>query len=315
MNDLHILREWDAEAPPLTDEARLRARARLFQVIAGGPAPTTPPVNRRPWLRMALATSAVLALVTTAVVALNDYRDPPLVLSASAATVLNGAAAREREHEKVIAPRDDQFIYTKEIMRETDQKSGETQIHVNENWRSVDDSQRSWVMEIGQGWWSEPQEVKGSLWPPADWDALKKLPTDPDKLIVAVNPPRTQPDPDEWPNVHFALAGLLRLTPVMPPGLRAAAYEALAKIPGVTATPGVRDAKGRTGIAISYENPDAVRQDSVFIFAEDTYEFLGFRDTRTSSSGGEKKTYTQLSYLDSYAVVDRAKQRPKSVLP
>ncbi|WP_283948957.1 hypothetical protein [Streptomyces panaciradicis] len=41
-----------------------------------------------------------------------------------------------------------------------------------------------------------------------------------------------------------------------------------------------------------------------------TYRLLGFRDTRTSGDGAAGKTYTRLSYLDGWAVVDKVKQRP-----
>ncbi|MEU6079130.1 CU044_5270 family protein [Streptomyces sp. NPDC047108] len=324
MNDLKVLREWDAEAQPLTDDARLRARARLFREMSGprDPAPAVP-LFRRPVLRMAVAVAAAAAVATTAVIALDDSGNrsgtETRMRPVSAATVLNAAAERERRQSTEVAPRDDQFIYTKEIVKETEQKTHETKSYVDENWTSVDGSKRSWVMEIGKGWWSDPPKANETSWPPSDWSTLKKLPTDPDKLILAVRtpdgPPETQPrsvdeiPKDEWPHIHFSLAGLLYRTPVMPDGLRAAAFEALAKIPGVTATPGVEDAKGRSGIAISYNDPSQEwTWDTVFIFDKDTYEYLGFKSTRTADSG--KESYDQFSYLDSYAVVDRAKQRP-----
>jgi hypothetical protein len=338
MNELHepgeayeltALREWDAGAAPLGDDARRRARARLFAAMNVPPAAgrTSPVLGRRPLLRLAVTAGAAAAVGTATLVVLREEQGnreaqaPPVMRTVSAVTVLRGAARHERAHEKVIAPRDDQFIYTKEIIKETERGTGATKSYVDENWRSVDGSKRSWVMEIGKGWWAPPLAKNETIWPPADWDSLKKLPTDPDKLILAVRtpdgPPRTQPksvaqiDHDEWPNIQFALAGLLYRTPVMPSGLRAAAYEALAKVPGVTAAHGAKDALGRPGIAVSYEDPSQQwTWDTVFIFAEGSYEFLGFRSTRSSGDGAAAKHYTQLSYLDGFAVVDRAKQRP-----
>ncbi|MFF3313606.1 CU044_5270 family protein [Streptomyces sp. NPDC002952] len=281
-------------------------------------------VRRRPALRMALAAAATAVVASTAVSVFDGNSHgttaSPRMQSVNAATVLNAAAVRERAHEKTLAPRDDQFIYTKEIVKETERKSGTSRAYVDENWKSVDGSKRSWTMELGKGWWSGPAKGQGEVWPPTNWDELKKLPTDPEKLILAVRtpdgPPSTQPKSvadikkQEWPTIHFALAGLLYRTPVMPEGLRPAAFEALAKIPGVTATPGVKDAKGRAGIAISYkDNSQDWTWDTVFIFAKDTHEFLGFKSTRTPDNGGGK-TYDQLSYLDSYAVVNKAKQHP-----
>ncbi|MDR3036518.1 MAG: hypothetical protein LBV78_26045, partial [Kitasatospora sp.] len=154
---------------------------------------------------------------------------------------------------------------------------------------------------------------------------LSKLPTAPEKVILSVlgnmfgskhyKSISEIPD-DAWWNVHFALAGLLKLVPVMPKGLRPAAYEALAMVPGVKTVPDVRDAKGRVGVAVTYSGrppglPKRQRKPgygSYFIFDPKTYAFLGFRDVRTSDD--DSKTYIQLSYLDDWAIVDRVKQRP-----
>ncbi|MEU7583379.1 CU044_5270 family protein [Streptomyces sp. NPDC041068] len=333
MNELDALRDWDTGAPPLDDDARHRGRIRLFAAM-NEPAAAVRPVRRRPVLRIALAGAVAAAVAGTVVVAVNTGGDegnhraaphastPPL-RNVSAQTVLNGAAAYERKHEKTVAPRDDQFIYTKEIIKETEKGTGEVKRHVDENWRSVDGSKRSWIMEIGKGWWSEPLKDNETSWPPQDWGTLKKLPTDPEKLILSLllkSGPNDKNDSldditdQEWSHIHFSLAGLLKLVPVMPEGLRPAAYEALGKVPGVKAVPGQKDAKGRTGVAITYDDPtqDADPYGGFFVFDPETYEFLGFRDTRTSGEGKTMKTYTQLSYLDSWAITDRAKQRPKS---
>ncbi|WP_328870764.1 CU044_5270 family protein [Streptomyces sp. NBC_00287] len=336
-DELRALRDFEAGEPPLDDDTRRRVRARLFQAMNGpAPAAVRP---RRPVLRIALTGVVTAAVVAGVLVAVqhDDGTAPggtakrpatgapsttaPAMRNVSAQTVLNGAAAYERKHEQVVSPRDDQFIYTKEIIKETEQKTGATKSHVDETWRSVDGSQRSWIMEIGKGWWSEPLKEDESMWPPQDWGTLKKLPTDPEKLILAIQgefgaKARSLDDIDdqEWSHIHFSLAGLLKLVPVMPEGLRPAAYEALGMVPGVKAVPNQQDAKGRTGVAITYDDPTlpegATGFGGYFIFDPETYRFLGFRDTRTSGDGAEMKTYTQLSYLDSWAVVDKAKQRP-----
>ncbi|MFE7841171.1 hypothetical protein ACFU53_35500 [Streptomyces sp. NPDC057474] len=43
-----------------------------------------------------------------------------------------------------------------------------------------------------------------------------------------------------------------------------------------------------------------------------TYAFLGFRDERSSCDGKDVKRYTQLSYLDSCAIVDKVEQYPSA---
>lgn len=94
------------------------------------------------------------------------------------------------------------------------------------------------------------------------------------------------------------------------------AYEALGMVPGVKAVPGQKDAKGRVGVAIRYDDPTlpkgAAGYGSYFIFDPVTYAFLGFRDERSSGDGKNMKTYTQLSYLDSWAIVDKVKQYPSA---
>ncbi|MEU9392449.1 hypothetical protein AB0D86_20885 [Streptomyces sp. NPDC048324] len=78
--------------------------------------------------------------------------------------------------------------------------------------------------------------------------------------------------------------------------------------------PNQKDAKGRVGVAVTYDDPTLPKGSAgfggYFVFDPVTYRFLGFRDTRTSGDGAARKTYTQLSYLDSWAVVDKVKQRP-----
>lgn len=333
IDELLALKDYDAGTPPLDDETRHRARARLFAAMSaqGGPAP----VRRRPVLRIAL-TGAIAASVAAGVLVAVQEDDgvkgagakppaagSPRMRNVSVRTVLNGAAAYERKHERVASPRDDQFIYTKEIIKETERKTGSTKSYTDENWRSVDGSQRSWVMEIGHGWWSPPLAKDESVWPPQDWGTLRKLPTAPEELILSLLP-KTGPDDrndsldgiteQEWSEIHFGLTGLLKLVPVMPQGLRPAAYEALGMVPGVRTVPDQKDAKGRTGVAVTYDDPMLPKGSTgfggYFIFDPETYRFLGFRDERTSGDGEDMKRYTQLSYLDSWAVVDRVKQQP-----
>lgn len=334
MNELDELRDWEAGAPPLDDDTRHRARVRLFAAMNEQDAPPRPSWHRRPVLRIAVAGAVAAAVTGTVLVAVDsgDQGEPranppassaPSMRNVSARAVLNGAAAYERAHQKTVAPHDDQFIYTKEIIKETEEKTGAVTRHVDENWRSVDGSKRSWIMEIGKGWWSEPLKENEGMWPPQDWGTLKKLPRDPEKLILSLlhktgpndrNDSLDEITDQEWSDIHFSLAGLLKLVPVMPEGLRPAAYEALGMVPGVKAVPGQKDAKGRTGVAITYDDPTQPEGSSgfggFFIFDPKTYRFLGFRDTRSSGDGKAMKTYVQLSYLESWAITDRAKQRP-----
>ncbi|MEV7690184.1 CU044_5270 family protein [Streptomyces bungoensis] len=336
MDDMTLLRQMRAEVPRPDPERLAAGRERLLAEMRSGadvtvPAGTVRPrFLRRPVVRVVLATAVVAAVAGGVMTVVGDHTrtagpagapglSSPRMQPVSATAVLNAAADHERRKETELAPRDDQFIYTKEIVKETERGTGRTRTFVDENWRSVDGSKRGWTMEVGKGWWSDPLKPNETMWPPAKWRELEELPTDPAELILSVQKwfggrqPKAVADIDEqdWPNIEFGIAGLLYRTPVMPPGLRAAAFEALGMVPGVTTTPGVADAKGRPGIAVTYEDPTRqMPSNGAFIFAKGTYEFLGFKNTRTSDTAGETRTYTQLSSLESYAVVDKVKQRP-----
>ncbi|MGH1554478.1 hypothetical protein ACRAWF_28725 [Streptomyces sp. L7] len=69
------------------------------------------------------------------------------------------------------------------------------------------------------------------------------MPTDPRKLVIDLRDMGGKPDysvpmkTSDWPMVQYFLSGLLR-RPVLPQGLRSAAYEALATVPGIKVVPG-----------------------------------------------------------------------------
>lgn len=321
MNDeLELLREWDADAAPLTGPARDRARHQLLNAMAHADQRTGTGPSRRHALRLAAAAVVATAVTGTAVLIGTDGSGEggapgagsPRVENA-AATVLNGAAAWEREQEKEpVAPRDDQFIYSKRIIKETEQKTGKVKTYTDEMWDSVDVSKPSLSMELGREMWEEPAESGGGVWPPRKWSELKKLPQDPEKLISAIvsggSDDRSISDLDKLDRFEaYWLLGELLKNPVLPQGLRPAAYEALALVPGVRTIPGVKDSAGRTGVGIASTERGS-SEDKYLIFDPASYEFLGFRDERISASG--KKKYIQLSHVVDWGIVDRVKQRP-----
>ncbi|NEA64412.1 CU044_5270 family protein [Streptomyces sp. SID12488] len=307
MNELKLLREWDADAPALTDAARTRARFRLHQAMREPAAPMT--IGRRPLLRVAVAAVAAGTVTATVVVAQNTGTSPH-TQPVSAATVLRGAASEERKLEKPIAPRDDQFIYSKEITKETPVGGGRTKTYVDESWSSVDGSKKSYGGELGNAQWFPPFKPGERLWPPNRWSELKQLPTDPVKLPIALLGLLGKPDPDgpfKWLMVQTGLSYLLRKA-VLPKGLRPAAFEALATVPGIKLLPGLTDAAGRPGVGIQYVDPNMPRGgvEQVLVFDAKTYQYLGTRGQR--KEGGT--TYQQWSYHAVGGVVDRVMQRP-----
>jgi hypothetical protein len=270
-------------------------------------APAPVAVGRRPFLRIAVAGVATAAVATTVLVA-ND--SSPRTQPVSAATVLRGAAAEERKLEKPIAARDDQFIYTKEIIKETPAGGGPTRTYVDESWNSVDGSKKSYVSELGRKQWVPAYRPGQGDWPPRKWTELKLMPTDPRKLVIDLRDMGGKPDyskpmkAGDWPMVQYFLSGLLR-RPVLPQGLRSAAYEALATAPGIKVVPGQKDAHGRAGIGIRFVPAPGASRSPLLVFDAKTYRYLGMRDQRTA--GGT--TYEQWSYVVASGVVDRVGQR------
>jgi hypothetical protein len=284
--------------------------------------------RRRPLLGVLVAAAAAAAVTGTVVVAdgLGDRGDDasPSVSDAAARKVsvkkvLGDAADRVRDEEKgaeIDVPRDDQFIYIKETVKETDQKTGKTDTRPTENWESVDRRKRGWVNEIGHdGHWVPPLGKNESTFPPPGWKALEELPQEPVELIrhLARGPGGMGPKPkslkdvkkNDWHLLQFSLRGLAT-RPIAPKGLRPAAFEALAMVPGMKAKAGVDDGKGRTAVGVLYDGKFTKEQ--MLLFDEDTADYIGDRDIRTTLNG--KKSYEQFIYLEDYAVVDKVKQRP-----
>ena len=322
-DELELLRDWNADASPLTEPARAQARHRLLNTITRTERHPDAAPGRRHALRLATAAVVTMAVAGATVLITEDGADEggragragtnaPRMRNAAAVTVLNGAAARASRRETPVAPRDDQFIYSKRIIKETERRTGAVKTYVDVNWDSVDGSKRSLTMELGRVIWEEPMGKNEGVWPPREWGELKRLPTDPEKLIQGIIGVGTSDKSLDaftawdWYEAYFMLGELLKW-PVLPGGLRPAAYEALALVPGVKATPGMKDSAGRTGVGISYPRR-ASEKGKYLIFDPESYEFLGFRDERTSRSG--KETYIQLSHVADWAIVDRLKQRP-----
>jgi hypothetical protein len=314
MNEIELLREWDADAPPLTDTARARARFRLHQAMQA-PAAAPAAVGRRQLLRISVACAAAAAVTATVVVAQNTGEGAPGTQTVSATTVLRGAAAEALRLEKPLAPRDDQFIYTKEVIERTPVSGGPGKTYVDESWSSVDGSKKSYVSELGHTQWVPPAQKGQYSWPPTEWSKLERLPLDPRRLTITLRESGTKPDfgrptrADEWPMVQIFLSGLLR-APVLPKGLRSAAFEALAAVPGVEVLPGRTDVDGRAAVGVRYVGGPAgspwASGGRVLLFDATSYQYLGLRERVTA--GG--KPYDQYQHVTAQGVVDRVLQRP-----
>ncbi|MER6425143.1 CU044_5270 family protein [Streptomyces sp. NPDC001137] len=310
MDDLTAVRELRADVPALTDEARAAARARLRRAVEAERRPT--PLSRRLMIRVAVAGTAAAAVTGGIVVAArNDGgADVPRMTTLSAAQLLHRAADRSRaDSSGMPIPRNDQYLYTKTYITRTYVKGGRTKTWTDESWLSVDGSKPSRRQEFGKIHNDPPLGRHEVRWPPTEYAKLAKWPTDPDKLLKALGM-----GPENTPEAHrmaFANACMLMMGPrVMPPGLEAATFEAVAKIPGIRLDYHEVDALGRHGIAVSYP-----MMSFTFVFDPKTYAYLGLRLKGSSAKkiDGEWRQvgwYHEMRGLQQVAVVDRIGQRP-----
>jgi hypothetical protein len=226
----------------------------------------------------------------------------------SAKVVFARLAARSGAGPALAVPQDDQYIYTRDVLVE--RKAGSAaKLFVDESWRSVDGSKPSRVSEHGKTWTSAPLGPNESQWPPTRYADLAQLPTEPRALLSAVLewPRRAKAresgplSSTEYDDAYLDLLFLLHGWRVMPPGLQAAAFQALGLIPGVEVVKDHDHARGRPAFAIRRPADHSLPGWTLLVDRE-TYAYLGLR---TTGDGIE-----QMMWTESSGVVDRIGQRP-----
>jgi hypothetical protein len=137
----------------------------------------------------------------------------------------------------------------------------------------------------------QPQRIRPAVGLGRYFPNPAAVPTDPDGLLAAVYQLVEDPDCAPIPvgdtvqdRAFLLINGMLQT--LMPPEVRAALYQALAKIPGVTVIHGATDAAGRRGVAFtrgaSIEVPgssDWLRLE--IILDPNTHRYLGARHVVT----------------------------------
>lgn len=157
---------------------------------------------------------------------------------------------------------------------------------------------------------------------PADrYDELRELPTDPEELLAKAY--------EDWDGhilwrmteAEHDRGALIQLTtyldpaPLVPSDLRAAAYRAMARIPGVEKVDKVEDALGRTGIGIALDTKYARE---IVIFDPETYEILGgksialrtYREDDADRTLIRRGTVLSLAANTEYGIVDEVGEMP-----
>ncbi|GGX37289.1 CU044_5270 family protein [Streptomyces chryseus] len=312
MDDLTRVRQMETGTPPLTHEARSAARVRLRSAISAEKRPRRcAALSRRLVLRVAVA-ATVAAVAGTAVVTTRGGEDASRMTTLSAAQVLHRAADRSRSDSAGLpVPRDDQYFYTRTFITQKPLEGGRTKTWTDESWLSVDGSKPSKRQQHGKIHNDPPRSKHERLWPPTVYSDLKKLPTDPEKLLDLFRH-GFKSTPENDASAFLQACQLMKGPQVMPPGLQAAAFEALAKIPGVRLDHNQVDVLGRPGIAISH--PKAA---FTFVFDRETYDYLGLRTKgsglkRVKGGWEQDGWYYETRSLEDLGVVDRIGQRPQS---
>ncbi|MFF8993652.1 CU044_5270 family protein [Streptomyces sp. NPDC014983] len=302
--------------------------------VSTGPAPSTGPLapggpsvrRARQLLRPVLlvtATALTLAGAVTAGAVLTGTGGEKGVGSAAvdtrpAAALLHriSDAAADRGTPTV---RDDQFVYTREKIRDTDLTGGKAVVGPLEDYEKwlaqrpgplrklglirVDGETMPLNAELG-----DTEGTPAGLGRPT-YRWLGSLPADPDKLLVYLyaNTPVTERrgrDQAVFEQIGSLLGG------VMPPRTAAALYRAAAEIPGVSRTAVARDAIGRQGIGIVRDDARyGVRTE--WVFDPKDYSFLGSRsylikDMPYAKAGTLLSSSAELAH----AVVDQAGRLP-----
>jgi hypothetical protein len=296
-------------------------------------------LRRRARRGRVVAATAGLALVAVLGAAVLVARQPPPEREPAAA-------------QSVLDPRPHQWVYTKSLTVEHwNRKNGKPLTH--ERWVRVDgrkfvnqqhnDPRAAHTKKVRKERVDFPSLVS-ARWPrcpPGKREQLARIrpavglaaffpnpaavPSDPDGLLAAVYQLVQDPDcaPIRGDNVQdraFHLIGAMLHT-VQPPEVRAALYQALARIPGVTVAHGASDAAGRRGVAFVraaslVDDPgssDRFRLE--LILDNDSYRYLGARYVVTRDHVSEGTRYRKGQVFLSraqlaLAVVDAPCQRP-----
>ncbi|MFF4504508.1 CU044_5270 family protein [Streptomyces sp. NPDC001401] len=310
MDDLTAVRELEADVPPLTDDARSAARVRLQHAIVQEG--RSGALSRRLMLRVAVAGTAAAAVAGGVVVAARRDGDTgaPRMTTLNAAQLLHKAADRSRaDSADTPIPRNDQYLYTKTYITRTYVKDGRVKTWTDESWMSVDGSKPSRREEFGKVHNDPPLTKHEVRWPPTEYAKLAKWPTDPDKLLKWLRmEQKSTPQADMQAFMNACM--LMQGPRVMPPGLEAATFEAVAKLPDIRLDYHEVDALGRRGIALSYPETSFT-----FVFDPKTYAYLGLRLKGSSAKKvhGEWRQvawYHEMRGLEELGVVDRIGQRP-----
>ncbi|GAA2428106.1 CU044_5270 family protein [Streptomyces macrosporus] len=285
-------------APDLPPGRHRLLKEHLMREIHHAAAPAAP-ARPRPGRRLALI--AVPALVAAAVAAgvtvggASDGGAPP----AAGTTVAGGerqeavrlldrvaTAASARKPAEV---RDDQYVYVRTQGTREVGDEGTDRIR-REDWHAVD-GERDGLARLdvlsGPSKDGPASEEGHDIRLEADpnrtvYRELEKLPTDPDTLLEKLYADTAGQGPSRDEAVLETIEAMLP-TATLLPEVNAALYRAAAEIPGATVDHDARDAAGRRGVGLVFE--DARGGEVVWVFDRTELTYLGSEETAVLGVG------------------------------
>ncbi|MGW1815141.1 CU044_5270 family protein [Streptomyces sp. NPDC002125] len=275
MDEMTRLREFRADAPAPDRAALAPGRQRLTDAVAGG----RRGLRRRPDWRLASLGAAVAvtvaALLGTQLLATPGPRPAgpaatagSLDLSGPAATL--GQAARYLEGlTPPPEPRDDQWIYTRNVMGEPVLKAG------NGNQAGFRYDPDSWTPYADVT--TEKDRSDDDRSAREIYRAAAALPEDPEALLAEVRELYPADNSEDEEQQEFRGLGVLIGSYPVPPAALARIYRAMATIPGVEITRHlVEDAAGREAIAVTRDEKGTHQRREILLSPSD-YGFAGLR--------------------------------------
>ncbi|GIG59881.1 hypothetical protein Lfu02_42530 [Longispora fulva] len=297
VDDIRLVRELGQDTPLARLDELDGAYARLMAAATARPESAPAPRRRRRFV-LAFGLPGLVAAAVAAVLVFGPLDGGrPDAAHAEAAVVLHRAAAAALTVPDV-EPRPDQFYYVRSQFGTVE----------NEVWLSMDGRHDGYSSEAGH---------PGEPWP-ACVDGRQQAYDKYGKLLVGVTQecqprPAYRPElPDTADGMFTYLNGLAETSPqdtranyiaktamemmewtYLRPKVRAALFEALGRVPGLTVVRDVTDGSGRAGVGIGWDPGSGAQY--VLVFHPTTFAYLGMR------------TFGAILQV---AVVDRAGQQP-----
>ncbi|MDL4820385.1 CU044_5270 family protein [Actinomadura opuntiae] len=317
MNDLHEVRRIMAPADPCPpgafdgaahDPAGRAAYARITASAARRPGP-----SRRTTFRLVAAGGVAGALVAGAVVATSDGK-PHHLAATETQQVLNVAATFALK-QPFTAPRPGQWVYTETRYRRSGVPARGQVVKPGAPLSTTLD--RIWIRADGKRMAMYDHgklatSATGGGTPPIDYATVSKLPADAGGMLAWA---RKEGTPGGRNEGAFQLLGSLLLNNgALPPAQTAAAYRAMAKIPGVTVDRSAKDGAGHKAVSVSFVIEGWAKDE--ILLDPSTYAYQGHRTTvardHTMPDGGRflKGAVESYSVRLATGVVDRPGRRP-----